>query len=275
VLANVIQNVILAVDGKGQVTTLAGRPGCRGHQDGEAGQACFNRPMDVVAGLDGVVYVADGGNCCIRMIKDGVVSTLAGRPEDGFQDGKGDRALFGNPSAIAQDPATGHLYILDRNRVRRVTREGEVTTLAGGEATGFEDWQAGPPLPAGAGRLRDVPCLTQPSGLAVHRNKLYLADTWNHSVRVLDLDTFDLVTLAGDPQQKEFRPGPLRDGRPRDPGRFAGMDRPWHVAFDDQGHCLVAAGYGGSYIAELSLAGLLAPEAPAGESKAAPTSTER
>jgi len=219
--------------------------------------------------------VADIDNHCIRMIKDGVVSTLAGGPKQlGSQDGEGDQALFEWPNAIAQDPATGHLYVMDQNRVRRVTRAGEVTTLAGADDTGFEEWQNGPALSAGPGRLRGIPCLNFPHGLTVHRDKLYIADYGNHAVRVLDLNTFDLVTLAGDPQQGAFRPGPLRDGRPRDPERFNALPPPCHVAFDDQGHCLVAAGFGGSYIAELSLAGLLAPEAPAGESKAAPTSTE-
>jgi sugar lactone lactonase YvrE len=271
VLANYVNNVILAVDGKGQVTTLAGRPGVEGHQDGEAGKAIFNHPADVVAGLDGVVYVADMGNRCVRMIKDGVVSTLAGRPGMmGFQDGKGDQALFEWPKAIAQDPATGHLYVTDRNRVSRVTLAGEVTTLAGAKGVGFEDWLSGPPLPAGPGRLRDVPCLGGPGGLTVHRGKLYIADSWNHAVRVLDLSSFDLVTLAGDPEQNAFRPGPLRDGRPRDGERFAALGMPCHVAFDDQGHCLVAITHlmRGYAIAELSLAGVLPPEVPAGESKA-------
>jgi hypothetical protein len=268
-LANQLQHVILAVDDKGRVTTLAGRPGVKGHQDGEAGSACFDHPMDVVAGLDGVVYVADWMNGCIRMIKDGRVSTLAGRPEACFRDGKGDQALFEAPHAIAQDPATGHLYVLDRQKVRRVTREGKVTTLAGGDDPGFEDWQAGPPLPAGAGRLRGIPCLNYSMGLTVHREKLFIADCNNHAVRVLDLNTFDLVTLAGDPQQQAFRPGPLRNGRPRDGERFASLPNPYHVAFDDQGHCLVATSQRGSWIAELSLGGVLPPEAPAGESKAA------
>jgi hypothetical protein len=276
VLASPFQNVILAVDGKGQVTTLAGNPGVTGHQDGEAGSASFNWPTDVVAGLDGVVYVADHGNHCIRMIKDGMVSTLAGSRTSGWRDGKGDQALFERPYTIAQDPATGHLYVVDRHRVRRVTLAGEVTTLAGADDTGFEDWLSGPALPAGAGRLRGIPCLSNPMGLSVHRGRLYIADSSNQAVRVLDLDTFDLVTLAGDPEQEAFRPGPLRDGRPRDPGRFAALGMPRHMAFDDQGHCLVATltlGRG-SCIAELSLGGVLPPEAPAGESKAAPASAE-
>jgi hypothetical protein len=50
---------------------------------------------------------------------------------------------------------------------------------------------------------------------------------------------------------------------------------PAHAAFDDQGHCLVAFVTGrGSGVAELSLGGVLPPQAPAGESKAAPPSTE-
>ena len=154
-----------------------------------------------------------------------------------------------------------------------VDGKGQVTTLAGADVPGFEDWQAGPPLPAGAGRLRGIPCLRNPIGLTVHRDKLYIADFCNHAVRVLDLNTFELVTLAGDPGQEAFRPGPLRDGRPRDPERFAALPKPFHVAFDDQGHCLVAIGWEVSCIAELSLAGLLASH-PAGESKATPAPTE-
>jgi len=216
--------------------------------------------------------VADTYNRCIRTIRDGKVGTLAGRPQAGFQDGQGDQALFQFPSAIAQDPATGHLYVLDSHRLRRVTREGEVTTLAGANAPGFEDWLSEPALPAGAGRLRDIPCFNCPLGVTVHRNKLYIADAGNHALRVLDLGSFELVTLAGDPWQPEFRPGVLRNGRTGDPEHYAALPSPIHVAFDDQGHCLVAVSMGAA-IAELSLGGVLAPEA-AGESKAAALSTE-
>jgi len=104
----------------------------------------------------------------------------------------------------------------------------------------------------------------------VHRDKLYIADFGNHAIRVLDLNTFELATLAGDPQQEAFRPGPLRDGRPRDRERFAALPNPGHVAFDDQGHCLVATNQRGACIAELSLGGLLAPKAPAGEFQGRP-----
>jgi len=152
-----------------------------------------------------------------------------------------------------------------------------VTTLAGGSQPGFEDWMAGPALPEAADRMRGIPCFQAIAGLTVHMGKLYIADSLNHAVRVLDLETGALTTLAGHPDQDRVRPGRLRAGRALDPDRCAALAEPQHVAFDRHGRCLVALSpthpKAGACIAELSLAGILMADpspAVAGETKASP-----
>jgi hypothetical protein len=261
------------VNGRGEVRLLAGAAQEWGYRDGPAPESRFQSPTDVVIAADGAVYVADRGNAAIRKVYQGEVTTLAGGV--GFQariDGCGQGAVFIRPTGLAQDRQSGHLYVLDGLGVRRVTLGGEVLSLAGCRGVGFEAWRTDRSLQLGAGadRMRDVGCLDHPEGITAHRGKLYIADTGNHALRVLDLATGELSTLAGHPSQDRFRPGRLRAGRDLAPESCAALSRPCHVAFDDAGHGLVAMnGEGwGACIAELSMAGLLqeatgpAPGAP-------------
>ena len=85
------------------------------------------------------LYVTDADNFCIRKITpDGQVSTLAGSGDEGHADGLGTAASFMRPFAIAIDPA-GTLYVTDEFRIRKITPEGAVTTLAGSGTRGSAD----------------------------------------------------------------------------------------------------------------------------------------
>jgi DNA-binding beta-propeller fold protein YncE len=112
----------------GKVTTLAGicdgdkEKDKGGYADGKASEAKFKIPQSVDVDKDGVVYVADTGNHCIRMIKAGKVSTLTGKPgQQGYYDGSLDEALFNEPwtVSVAKD---GSIYVVDYGnyRIRRV-----------------------------------------------------------------------------------------------------------------------------------------------------------
>jgi sugar lactone lactonase YvrE len=58
------------------------------------------------------------------------VTILAGRPDDrGDDDGAGQAARFRYPGALALDPA-GNVYVADGTKIRRVTPQGAVTTIA-------------------------------------------------------------------------------------------------------------------------------------------------
>ena len=158
---------------EGQVSTLAGN-GLPGYTDGMGLAAQFHDPMTVVADPSGRLFVADSGSHAIRMISPtGRVSTVAGSGAPGFANGAGAQARFNWPTGLARDEK-GNLYVADSNnsRIRKITPEGVVSTIAGGGEPGFED---GPGLMA---RFRF------PTGVAVDRNgTLYVADSANHLVR--------------------------------------------------------------------------------------------
>jgi streptogramin lyase len=131
---------IRKVTPSGKVTTLAGR-GERGFADGKGASARFRYPGGVAVDASGTVYVADSGNNRIRKVTpSGQVTTLAGRGEWGFADGKGASARFWSPRGVAVD-ASGTVYVADsgNNRIRKVTPSGQVTTLAGRGESGFAD----------------------------------------------------------------------------------------------------------------------------------------
>jgi len=58
----------------------------------------------------------------------------------GNADGQGSLARFSMPMGVAVDGA-GNLYVADQNKLRKLTPDGQVSTLAGGDEAGFSDGQ--------------------------------------------------------------------------------------------------------------------------------------
>ena len=102
----------------GVVTTLAGtftpNGSYEGTADGTGPAARFYAPWGIAVDAQGIVYVAEYGNCTIRKITPtGVVTTLGGAPvRNGMNDATGSGARFYLPAGIASD-ATGKIYIAD------------------------------------------------------------------------------------------------------------------------------------------------------------------
>jgi len=122
----------------GTTTTFAGNVDASSVTNGTGPGATFFLPTGIVCDASGNIYVADAGNNMIRKITPaGVVTTLAGTPKKGFQDGTGLAAGFEYPAAVAVD-ASGNVYVADQgnNLIRKVTPTGVVTTLAGTRAAG-------------------------------------------------------------------------------------------------------------------------------------------
>lgn len=123
--------VIQPVEGI-QVITVGGGKGA-GSVDGIAADARFNAPQGVLA-ANGKLYVADTGNYLIREVSSDAVTTLAGSTL-GYLDGQGKQAQFMGPSDLARDPQ-GNLLVADFNRIRKVSPDGTVTTLALKDSSG-------------------------------------------------------------------------------------------------------------------------------------------
>jgi hypothetical protein len=126
------------------VTTYAGTA-ISGFADGKADEAQFRYGSYLVADASGNVFISDGGNNCIRKISvNGQVSTFAGSPTGGFNDGNGSAAQFSIPAGITIDKQ-GNLYVADRGnfRIRKITPAGTVSTVTGSGKQGTKDGNPG------------------------------------------------------------------------------------------------------------------------------------
>jgi len=167
----------------GQVRTLAGS-GEPGFENGDVSTAKFLSPGGLTVGRDGAVYVADTGNHCVRVIREGRVTGLAGTGEPGFADGQQDRARFEAPLGIAWGK-DGVVVVADSGNHRiRVIKDGVVATVAGSGEPGFAN---GPALEAAFAQPADV--AQGPGG------EIYVADAGNHLIRIIRQGRVE--TLAG------------------------------------------------------------------------------
>ena len=168
------------------VTTLAGS-GKAGFADGAGAEASFHRPDGLVVDKSGNIYVSDAENHRVRKITpDGTTTTLAGSGQDGYADGKGLEAVFSGPAGIAVDKS-GNIYTSEwkGHRVRKITPEGVVTTLAGSGNAGFSD---------GTGELASF---NTPEGVAVDFNlNVYVSDSGNRRIRKITPNGV-VTTIAG------------------------------------------------------------------------------
>jgi sugar lactone lactonase YvrE len=125
----------------GVSSTFAGL-GTNGYVDGASNIAVFSSPTGVAVSRSGDVFVTDTNNCVIRKISAGQVSTFAGAGPTSCAsaDGTSTAAQFNHPSGIALD-ASDNLYVADTvsNKIRRITPQGVVTTVAGSGVSGSAD----------------------------------------------------------------------------------------------------------------------------------------
>ena len=170
-------HVVRRVTAAGEVSTVAGAAGKAGFADGAGGAARFNTPSGVAVDALGDVYVADTGNHAVRKIMPGgEVTTLAGcGGMKGWMDGAGARDRFNGPADLVLD-AAGNLYVADRDNhmVRKVTPDGQVTTLGGQ-----------PNQMTVADGIGPDSRFAQPSGLWLGEGgRLYVADACNNRIAV-------------------------------------------------------------------------------------------
>jgi sugar lactone lactonase YvrE len=187
-IADTGAHIIVVVDIKlGRGVYLAGVPGKSGYADGDASKALFNGPVGVAVNKEGVVFVADTYNDRIRAIENGIVRTIAGGNAPGYRDGRGAEAQFDTPCGIAVGP-DGSLLVADtgNHRIRHVTLDGEVTTIAGAGERGNRD---GKPLEAG---------FSEPIGIATRRDgTIFVTCAGEPGIRAIDLKQQTVTTVAG------------------------------------------------------------------------------
>ena len=176
---------ILAVRSNGDAAVVVDHSAC-------TGPACMRRPTGLAIAPDGTLLAADGqAGRVFRVTADGgTVTVLAGDPT-GVAPATGvpaSAARFGEPTGVAVSEA-GVVFVSDwsEHRVWRIDRDGTLAPAAGNGRAG----SSGDGGPATQARLR------APRGLAVAHGRLYIADAANHRIRVVDLGTGIIETVAG------------------------------------------------------------------------------
>lgn len=204
---HVIREISETSEGGFVVKTIAGLPEQKGFKQGSIDTALFNSPHGVLVRKDGALVVIDIGNAKLRLIKDGIVSTIAGNTDEdplkvGFYypidlafDGEdiliadaGNHKLFrikigisaeeislndtlNTPHGISAD-AKHNIYIADMgtNRILKITPEGNFSTLV--DATTDSTL---------------VTSLKKPAAVLVDNDFLWIADLNNHQIKRIGL----------------------------------------------------------------------------------------
>jgi len=174
----------------GLVTTVAGDAGTAGSNNGTGFGARFDTPSGIAT--DGqFVWIADTANCGIRQVdlSTWIVTTLAGNlGHCGHNDGTGNAVRFDTPQGLVY--WGNSLYVADTNNhvIREVNvSNGSVVTVAG--------------LPGVAGSGDGIGAaaeFNEPRGIATDGSHLYVADFANNTIRMVDLGTWAVTTLAGE-----------------------------------------------------------------------------
>jgi sugar lactone lactonase YvrE len=211
-----------------------------GGDGGPATGAQLNYPVGIALDSAGNLYIADSGNNLVRMVSNGVISTVAG---GGFLFGDGGPATSAQlffPAGVAVDSA-GNLYIADTDDdCIRMVSNGVIITVAGNGTQGFSG-DGGPATSAE---------LYSPESVAVDSaGNLYIADTWNYRIRRVSGGM--IATVAGN-----GKPGFSGDG-----GLAAGaqFSLPEGIAVDSTGD-LYAGDWGNNRVRLLTR--LARPRAP-------------
>jgi DNA-binding beta-propeller fold protein YncE len=220
---------------KATISLVAGR-GVAGYlgDGGPATLAQLNGPTGVAIDAAGGILVVDASNR-VRRIAYGTITTIAGSgvaghvsqglplPEDG---GPAIDAQMNDPIGVAID-RDGNILIADAlyHRIRRVTADGTITTIAGNGIPEF----------GGDGGPATAASLQYPTGVALdHDGNVFIADAANHRIRRIDPDG-TITTVAG-----TGGAGLAGDGGP---ATDAKLHKPTGVAVSRKGELFIADEY--------------------------------
>lgn len=220
------QNRIFELSSTGIANRIAGFGTTSFSGDGgQATHAGLARPTDITADEAGNIYFTDQENHRVRKIAiDGIITTVAGNGTDGFSGDGGDAtaASLNFPGGIAVDH-TGNLFIADcnNNRVRKVTTDGKIVTIAGTGTGGY----------SGDGGAAAAAEFYYPGDVMVTPNgSLIVTDVNNHVVRRIKPDGA-VETIAGT-GTRGFSGDSI-------PATSAQLWFPWAVTHDNHGNLYI------------------------------------
>jgi class 3 adenylate cyclase len=228
-IADSQNNRVRRVDPAGIITTIAGsgQPGFRG-DGGPATKAELNDPTGVAIGFGNTVLIADSANNRVRAVDaTGAIATFAGTGDTSYagDGGPATSGVLNDPRCIAVD-ANDNVYVADalNGRVRRITVDGTISTVAG---TGMQGFSGDHGLATNASLQLATSAVGGGGCLAVDAaGDLFIADALNNRVRMVAVNGI-INTAAGD-----GRPGSAGDNGP---ANDAELHLPLGLAVDSAG----------------------------------------
>ncbi|MCX7605644.1 MAG: thioredoxin-like domain-containing protein [Bacteroidia bacterium] len=192
-----------------RVETLAGtgKQSRRLLREGRGTSIALNSPWDLA--LSGhTLYIAMAGSHQLWKMNllDGSLHVVAGSGYENLSDGPCLLAALAQPSGLALGPR-GELYVADSETSSiRVVQNGTVHTIVGKGLFdfGYRDGSF------------DEALLQHPIGLCYHEECLYVADTYNHSIRKIDLRQKKVTTLIG-AGKRGYQDGPAQEALLNEP----------------------------------------------------------
>ncbi|MCP4964132.1 MAG: redoxin domain-containing protein [bacterium] len=183
---------IWVADVEGGVVSPAVGSAREGVANAPLADAELAQPSGLVFDAADRLYFADSESSAIRwadaLAADGTTGTLSGSDVNLFDfgdiDGEGTEARLQHPLGVVWDETSGDLVIADtyNSKLKRIDTTTGATTTFLGSTQGWADGTA--------------PQFYEPGGLALAAGILYVADTNNHVVRVVDLETLETSTLV-------------------------------------------------------------------------------
>lgn len=158
---------------------------------GPATAAVLGRPYGLAPGSDGTLYIADLGLGKVRMVKDGVITTIAGTGEtiSSGDGGLATEAGLRNPQDVAIGP--GGVYILDGPyKIRRIRDDGIIKRFTG-EDTNCDErtlnacGDGGPAVDASMDFIRDIAADSLGNFYILHDDR---RNTFGRSIRKVTPD---------------------------------------------------------------------------------------
>ena len=252
-VADTENHMIRAVDLRSwSVSTIAGT-GVQGYDrsGGKIGtQQALSSPWDLA--IEGsTLYIAMAGPHQLWRLDlpMGFARAFVGSGRENIVDGPVEAAALAQPSGLAL--SGNYLYFADSevSAVRRVDlAEEKVETLIGRGLFDYGDRDGD----FASARLQ------HPLGVAVWRNRILVADTYNHKIKEIDVQGGTIKTLAGD-----GRPGTEREGHLAlfEPGGLHAAEDVLYIA-DTNNHRVVRFHLVEGTSSEVVIEGLEAPELP-------------
>jgi sugar lactone lactonase YvrE len=224
-VSEVLNGVVRRISPDGRISLFAGNGRTEPARNSgiPATATSVGYPKSLAVDRQDNVYICDQDyNFVYRVTPQGVLSVIAGtgRSESSGDNGLAIQASLNSPADVAVD-AAGNIYISERlgHRIRRINPQGVITTFAGN----------GQPGQTPDGIDATFSQFNRPHGLFLIGNELYVADSWNHRIKVIRNGT--VTTVAGTTQ------GFSGDGGPALQARF---NEPMGVTADAAGNLIIS-----------------------------------